>query len=140
MPVICGLLKSKVCYNVAEKETKNKVVSENKAKKTKSPQPEEEMERPIDSTKIMTEPLPRILDEIDNSVRSAHEAAKDARKAAEEARQAGEKAVTEAARVAAEAIARVEQVAQDALRLAELLESAVTEAAAGLQKRLSEKS
>ncbi len=58
--------------------------------------------------KIMTQPLPQILDEIEDSIRFANEAARDARKAAEEARQAGEKAANEAARVAAEAISKAE--------------------------------
>jgi hypothetical protein len=87
--------------------------------------------------KIMTEPLPRILDEIEDSIRAANEAAKDARQAAEEARRAGEKAASEAARVAAEAISRVEQIAKNALQLAELLNLAVMEAATAAQKRLT---
>jgi hypothetical protein len=90
--------------------------------------------------KIMTVPLPKILDEIDDSIRLANEAARDARKAAEEARQAGEKAANEAARVAAEAIGRVENVAKEALELAKLLNSAVVEAAVGLEKKLTKKS
>jgi len=89
--------------------------------------------------KIMTQPLPRILDEIEDSIRAANEAAKNARDAAEEARRAGEKAAGEAARVAAEAIGKVEQVAKEAKQLAELLKSAVTEAAVTLEKRLSSK-
>lgn len=87
--------------------------------------------------KIMTEPLPKILDEIEDSIRLANEAARDARKAAEEARQAGEKAANEAARVAAEAIGRVEKTAREALELAKLLNSAVVEAATGLEKKLA---
>ncbi|MFH1647778.1 MAG: hypothetical protein ABID71_08870 [Chloroflexota bacterium] len=89
--------------------------------------------------KIMTQPLPQILDEIENSIRMADEAADSARKAAEEARRAGEKAAKEAERVASEAIARVEKIAKDALKLAELLNSAVTEAVAVLDKKLSKK-
>ena len=57
---------------------------------------------------------------------------------AEEARQAGEKAANEAARVAAQAIVRVEETAKRALRMAELVSLAVTDAAASAQKRLSE--
>lgn len=87
--------------------------------------------------KIMTEPLPLILDEIDGSINTAHEAAEDARQAAEEARKAGEKAANEAARVAAEAIGRVEQIANNALQLAELVNLAVMEAATTAQKRLT---
>ena len=95
--------------------------------------------RKPDSKKIMTKPLPEILDELDDSIQLADEAAKNARQAAEEARKAGEKAASEAARVAAEAIARVEQIARDALQLAESLNLAVTDAAAAIEKRLSEK-
>ena len=90
--------------------------------------------------KIMTQPLPRILDEIEDSIRAANAAAKDARDAAEEARRAGEKAAGEAARVAAEAIGKVEKIAKNAMQLAELLKLALTEASAALDKRLSGKS
>ena len=89
--------------------------------------------------KIMTQPLPQILDDIENSIRLADEAAKNARDAAEEARKAGEKAAKEAARVASESIAKVEKIAKDALQLAELLNSAVKEASSVLEKRLSKK-
>ena len=89
------------------------------------------------TSRIMTEPLPQILDEIEDSIRSANAAARDARQAAEEARKAGEKAASEAARVAAEAIGRVEQLAKNALQLAELVNSAVTEAATAAQKILT---
>ncbi len=89
--------------------------------------------------KIMVQPLPQILDEIEDSIRGADAAAKNAREAAEEARKAGEKAASEAARVAAEAITRVEQVANDAEQLAELLKAALLEVAAGLEKGLSGK-
>ncbi len=89
--------------------------------------------------KIMTQPLPQILDEIEDSISSANEAAGDARKAAEEARQAGEKAANEAARVAAETIAKVEKVAKEALELAMLLKSVITEAAAGVEGKLKKK-
>ena len=47
--------------------------------------------------KIMTKPLPQILDEIEDSIGLADEAAKNAREAAVEARKAGEKAAKEAA-------------------------------------------
>jgi len=87
--------------------------------------------------KIMTKPLPQILDEIEDSITAANEAAKDARKAAEEARKAGEKAASEAARVAAEAIGRVEQIAKDALQLAELVQLAVMEGTTAAQNRLT---
>jgi hypothetical protein len=89
--------------------------------------------------KIMTEPLPQILDEIEDSIRLANEAARDARKAAEEARRAGEKAATEAARVAAETIFRVEKIAKEAMELARLLNSAIIEAAASVERKLTGK-
>jgi hypothetical protein len=89
--------------------------------------------------KIMTKPLPQILDEIEDSIRLANEAAADARAAAEEARRAGEQAAKEAARVAAEAIGRVEDTAKRALALAELLKLAMLDATAAVEKRLSGK-
>jgi len=90
--------------------------------------------------RIQTVPLTQILDEIENSINLANEAAKDARKAAEEARQAGEKAANEAARVASEAIARVDDVARKALELAEILKTAGMDTAAYYEKKLSGKS
>jgi len=92
---------------------------------------------PKEASKIMTQPLPRILDEIEESIKAANLAAQNARDAAEEARKAGEKAANEAARVAAEAIGKVEQVAKKALRLAELLNSAIIEASQGLERKLT---
>jgi len=89
--------------------------------------------------KIMTEPLPQILDEIEDSIRLANEATRDARRAAEEARQAGEKAANEAARVAAEAISNVEKTAKEALELARLLKSTIIEAAASVERKLTGK-
>jgi len=50
-----------------------------------------------ETRKIMTKPLPVILDEIEDSIRLADEAAKNARQAATEAQKAGEKAAKEAA-------------------------------------------
>lgn len=87
---------------------------------------------------IMTKPLPQILDEIEDSLKLADEAAKNAREAAEEARKAGERAATEAAKVAAETIAKVDQLAKDAMQLAELLKSALMDAVVAVEKRLSE--
>ena len=89
--------------------------------------------------KIHTEPLTQILDEIEDSIRLANEAAKNARDAAEEARRAGEKAAGEAARVAAEAVAKVDEVAKKALQLAELVKLAGMDAANTYQKRISGK-
>ena len=88
---------------------------------------------------IMVKPLPQILDDIEASIRLADEAAENARDAAEEARKAGEKAASEAARVAAQAIARVEKVAMEASRLAELLRATLLETSDLLEKKLSGK-
>ena len=93
----------------------------------------------IGTKKIMTKPLPQILDEIEDSIKLADEAARNARQAAEEARKAGEKAASEATRVATEAIAKVEQIAKNAMQLAELLNLAVTDAVVAVDKRLSGK-
>lgn len=109
-------------------------------KTTGKPNPgESKMTGDVKQKKIMTQPLPQILDEIDDSILGANEAAIDARKAAEEARQAGEKAAGEAARVAAEAISRVQKTATDALELARLLNSTIIEATASVQKKLGGK-
>ncbi len=89
--------------------------------------------------KIMTKPLPQILDEIEDSIRLADEAAKNARDAAVEARKAGDKAFSEATKVANERIDKVEQIAKNALQLAELLKLAVMDGVATVDKRLSEK-
>jgi Cdc6-like AAA superfamily ATPase len=97
------------------------------------------MANEIETKKIMTQPLPQILDEIEDSIRLANEAAKDARQAAEEARKAGEKAANEAARVAAEKISKVEQMAKNAMQQAELLKLAIMDAIAAIEKRLSGK-
>jgi hypothetical protein len=91
------------------------------------------------SRKIMTKPLPQILDEIEDSIRLADEAAKNARDAAVEARKAGDKAFSEATKVANERIDQVEQIAKNALKLAELLKLAVIDGVATIDKRLSEK-
>ena len=105
----------------------------------KSSQPEEQMTTQPKQKSIMVKPLPVILDEIEDSIGQADEAAKDARKAAEEARLAGEKAANEAARVAAQAIARVETIARSALELAQLLNATLMDAATGVEKKLSGK-
>ena len=88
--------------------------------------------------KIMTKPLPQILDEIEDSIRLADEAAKNARNAAVEARKAGDKAFSEATKVANERIDKVEQIATNALQLAELLKLAVMDGIVTVDKRLSE--
>ena len=100
-----------------------------------SPEASESPEPP----KILTKPLPQILDEIEDSIKLADEAAKNAREAAEEARKAGEKAAREASRAANEAIAKVERITENAMQLAELIKSAIMEAAGILEKRLSGK-
>ena len=89
--------------------------------------------------KIMTKPLPQILDEIEDSIRLADEAAKNARDAALGARQAGEKAFDEATKIANERIAEVEQIARDARQLSELLRLAVMDGIKAIDKRLSQK-
>ncbi len=91
----------------------------------------------IETRKIMTKPLPQILDEIEDSLKLADEAAKNAREAAEAARKAGEKAASEAARVAAEKIARVEKKADEAMQLAELLKQALMEATDAAKARIT---
>ena len=91
----------------------------------------------IEKRKIMTKPLPQILDDIEDSIKLANEAARNARQAAEEARKAGEKAASEAARVTTEKIARVEQKADKAMQLAELLKLTIMESAKSIEKRLS---
>ena len=102
-----------------------------------------------ETRKIMTKPLPEILDEIEDSIKLADEAAKIAREAAAEARKAGEKAAGEARKAGEQAaievrksgekaieqatlainerIDKVEQIANNALHLAELLKLSVTE-------------
>jgi len=97
------------------------------------------MANEIEIRKIMTKPLPQILDEIEDSIKLADEAARNAREAAEQARKAGEKAASEAARVAAEAIAKVEQIAKNAMQLAELLNLALRDGVVAVEKRLSGK-
>jgi len=98
-----------------------------------------EARRPGGASKILTKPLPQILDELEDSIKLADEAAKNAREATEEARKAGEKAAREAVRAAADAIAKVEKTSENAMQLAELIKSAVMEAAGVLEKRLSGK-
>ena len=92
-----------------------------------------------ETKKIMTKPLPQILDELEDSLKLAGEAAKDARKAADEARKAGEKAASEATKAASQAIANIERTANNAMQLAELLNLAIKEAVVAIEKRLSEK-
>ena len=108
-------------------------------KVVKSDQPKGQMTAQPGQKSIMVKPLPEILDEIDDGIRLADEAAKDARKAAEEARMAGEKAANEAARAAAQAVARVEAIARSGLELAQLLNATLIEAAVGIEKKLSGK-
>jgi len=93
----------------------------------------------LQGKKILTKPLPQILDEIDESIKQADEAAKNAREAAIEAREAGDKAFTEATRVANERIDRVEKVAQSALQLAEVVRVALQNGITAIDSGLSEK-
>jgi hypothetical protein len=110
-----------------------------KSVKKEEAMPEVTGDKAVQPKKIMTQPLPQILDEIEDSIRKADEAAKNAREAAEEARKAGEKAANEAARVAAQAIARVEGIANKALELAELIRATLLEASDGVEKKLTSK-
>ncbi len=92
------------------------------------------------SSRILSKPSPQILDEMDDNIRAATEAARKAEEAArqakqaadaalrssveagkraEEARKAGEKAAETATRAAAEAAAKAEQVAKAAHAAAE---------------------
>lgn len=91
-----------------------------------------------ETKKIMTKPLPQILDEIEDSISLADEAAKNAREAAVEARKAGEKAAHDATRIASERIDNVEQIAKNAMQLAELLKSAIMGGVTAVDKKLSE--
>ena len=93
----------------------------------------------IEPKEIMTKPLPQILDEIENGIKLADTAAKDARKAADDARKAGDKAASDATKAATQAIADIKQVADNAMQLAELLSLAIKEAVVTIEKRLSEK-
>ncbi len=76
------------------------------------------MANEVKPKKIMTVPLPQILDEIDDSITLANEAAKDARMAAEEARRAGEKAADAVKKAAEAAVAKVRD---EALRTIEAM-------------------
>jgi hypothetical protein len=91
-----------------------------------------------EARKIMTKPLPQILDEIEESIKLANDAAKNAREAALEANKAGERAFNEATRVANERIDRVEQIADSALQLAELLKLALVNGITAVDKKLTE--
>ena len=91
-----------------------------------------------EARKIMTKPLPQILDEIEESIKLANDAAKNARAAALEANKAGERAFNEATRVANERIDRVEQIASSALQLAELLKLALVNGITAVDKKLTE--
>jgi len=93
----------------------------------------------IETKKIMTKPLPQILDELEDNIKLATAAAKDARKSADEARRAGEKAASDATKAAAQAIADIKQTADNAMQLAKLLNLAIKEAVVAIEKRLSEK-
>jgi hypothetical protein len=93
----------------------------------KSGAPETQVSQP----KIMTKPLPEILDELENYIKRVEEAvelaqaaAKDSRDAADMAKEAGEKAA-EAAKKAAEAA--VAKVRDEAARVADALRDRIQE-------------
>jgi hypothetical protein len=65
--------------------------------------------------KILSKPLPEILNELEDLIAESKAATTEARKAAGEAHQAGLKAAGEAARVATEKIAAAESRLQDRL-------------------------
>jgi len=75
-----------------------------------------------DMPKIMTKPLPQILDDLedytkrlDESLRLAHAAAKESREAAAQAKEAGEKAAETARKAAEAAVAKVREEAARAV-------------------------
>ena len=90
------------------------------------------------SRKIMTKPLPQILDEIEDSILKADEAAKTARDAAVEARKSGEMAFSEATKIADERITEVEKIAREALGMTRLLREAMMAGITAMQARLDE--
>jgi len=96
------------------------------------------MSNTSDIKNIMTKPLPQILAEIEDSIGLADEAARNAREAALEAKKAGEKAVSDATKFANERIDIVEQIAKNALQLAEQLKLAIMDGVAAVNKELSE--
>ena len=88
--------------------------------------------------KIMTKPLPEILDELENyikrveeAVRQARAAAKDAWEAAEQAKLSGEKAAKAAKEAADAAVIRVRD---EAARANEAVNTRVTDLEAGLNE------
>ena len=89
--------------------------------------------------KFMTKPLPQILDEIEESIGLADEAAKNARNAALEARAAGENAAAEVTRSISERIASVEATAHSAMQLAEQLRGILLDCTSLVEKGLSQK-
>lgn len=91
-----------------------------------------------DVKKIMTKPLPEILAGIEDSIRLSDEAAKNAREAALAARKAGEKAANDATKFANERIDIVEQIARNAMQLAEQLKLAIIGGVTAVNKGLSE--
>ena len=101
-------------------------------KKQKESQQPVEKEQP----KIMTKPLPEILDELENYVKRVEEAVKQARASAEDAREAAAQAKTsgeksaEAAKKAADAA--VAKVAAEATRADEAISARVTDLEAEL--------
>jgi uncharacterized phage infection (PIP) family protein YhgE len=87
----------------------------------------------VSQPKIMTKPLPEILDELENyikkveeAVRLAQGAARDARAAAEMAKQAGEEAAGAARKAAETAVAKVRD---EAARADDVLNDRITEVA-----------
>lgn len=95
--------------------------------------------------KILTTPLPNILDELAEAIRRveeaqrlAQEAAAQAKEALVEARQAGVK-TAEQTRVLAESMARIERIALDGKETAELVGKALMEGSDVALRRLASK-
>jgi F0F1-type ATP synthase membrane subunit b/b' len=96
---------------------------------------------PVTQPKIMTKPLPEILDELEDyirrveeAVRQAQGAARDSREAAAQAKLAGEKAA-EAAKKAAEAA--VAQVRAEAARAAEALDNRISNLETEIKRQIN---
>ncbi len=96
---------------------------------------------PGKESKIMTMPLPQILEELEDYIRRVEEATKkaeqatiEAHKAAEEAKLAGEKAAGEAAKVAKEKIGETEdRLRLEVVSVRELAEEALTTAKSAVE-------
>ena len=82
----------------------------------------------IKAPKIMTKPLPEILDEVEA-------AAADARKAADEARQAGLDAAEDVRRAVGEELCRIEAIADEVKALALVIATALDDASTDIHAK-----